>query len=419
MATRDAPAAVIPPAHEEIEAAVDELVDVDARNRDLAAHGFASHRRATAITWLRTNRARDLANAPPNELNPWSLFNSLSAHRVKDSTTNWICRYVFPPNADRNPYAPPGVGDGNPYPNPGYAQTRASVMEERPEDPIAKMEREAAIEDARAKAALSRMERMTIVAKMGGPQPSEGGGGVSTPELLQLVQTVMAMKNEGSSPAEILDVALKLTQATRPPDNGTNNMTAFQLELQKIQAEERARTHEREIALLQAKADADKAAALAGAQAQNPSNSVDAAMAMLGKFQSAGLAASPASPQIQKEMRELDLRYGLAQMKAEEERQRRADEAAFRRQKEQQDQATGDRLVALANKAVEVIAEPISRAVGESIKGGARIGGPAPVPVPAQPLTRAEQIQQLQQLQARAKAAQEELERQGQGQPTT
>src|SRR5438309_3101277 len=120
-------------------------------------------------------------------------------------------------------------------------------------------------------------------------------------------------------------------------------------------------------------------------------------------------------------MRELDLRYGLAQMKAEEERQRRADEAAFRRQKEQQDQATGDRLVQLANKAVEVIAEPISRAVGESIKGGARIGGVpgTPAPVPAQPLTREQQIQQLQQLQARAKAAQEELERQGQGQPTT
>ena len=217
-------------------------------------------------------------------------------------------------------------------------------------------------------------------------------------------------------------MALKLTQATRPPDNGgQQGLTAFQLEMQKIQNEERARTHEREIALLQSKADADKAAALAGAAAQNPSNSVDAAMAMLGKFQSAGLAASPASPQIQKEMRELDLRYGLAQMKAEEERQRRADEAAFRRQKEQQDQATGDRLVQLANKAVEVIAEPISRAVGESIKGGARIGGVpgTPAPVPAQPLTREQQIQQLQQLQARAKAAQEELERQGQGQPTT
>ena len=85
-----------------------------------------------------------------------------------------------------------------------------------------------------------------------------------------------------------------------------------------------------------------------------------------------------------------------AQLALEKQRQ----EATARERKELRDAGTGDRLVQLANKAVEVIAEPISRAVGESIKTAALRPAVQGQPQPAQgpPPTREQRLAQLQQI---------------------
>ena len=88
----------------------------------------------------------------------------------------------------------------------------------------------------------------------------------------------------------------------------------------------------------------------------------------------------------------------------------RHDHAAAER-KEMQEAATGDRLVGLAAKAIDTIADPISKAVGESIKGGARMQGQ--LQSPQTPVTREQKLDQLRQINelvARATEARQRIE---------
>ena len=146
-------------------------------------------------------------------------------------------------------------------------------------------------------------------------------------------------------------------------------------------------------------------------------NAIRQAGEIAKEFQGIGLLPQPSNPELMLKGKELDARLQLATMKATEEERRRTEEAQYRRQKELMEAGTADRLLELGKKAIESIADPISRAVGESLKDRAKIPpGLNPAPAPG-PLTREQQIASLDNLILKASEAKEQIRAQAQSEP--
>lgn len=129
----------------------------------------------------------------------------------------------------------------------------------------------------------------------------------------------------------------------------------------------------------------------ARANANNPMAAVETASQMADKFKSMGLMPAPVDAKTAYQTEELRARMALAQMNIAKEERAQVREEQFKQAKEAQSKATEDRIVDLAQRAIQTIGDPISKAVGQSIMNRS-LQPPAPVVAQASGVTGQVQV---------------------------
>lgn len=237
-------------------------------------------------------------------------------------------------------------------------------------------------------------------------QQSSGSSGPDpTTMFVEGVKFAAESAKQGITGADLL-AAIKTGVEVGRPAQGDASPLRDQLYV--FQQEALKAAHDREIALIQSKAESEKAAYAAS----NPGSALQQTVGFVKELQGSGILPRPSDPATSYKEKELDARLRLAEMQRSEEERARVREESRHERKELQENATLDRLLQTANKAIETIADPISRAVGDSMRIRANLppGAPAPQVQPGQqPMTRDQQLVRLDQIIAQASEAKARL----------
>jgi len=341
------------------------------------------------------------------QMNPQLLHNAMIARGSSPYLANHVVSMVFRPEMSMGPSPSYGAYGGYVYSVPPAAAP--SVQEE---DPVVRRKRDLDEMRLRSQELLEERRYAALIRQME-QEGGGGGGGLDPGSMVELIRTGMELKQTGAGPEAIME-ALKtgLEIAKQRPENGTNQLmqelTKLREEMLTRQLDTVQKMHEREIELVRASQGGD---ALGG---------IGQVAEAMKKMREAGIPVGAPDANVQLKIEELQARRELARMGAETERQQKTEEATWRRQKELVELQTQERVLQLGDRAIQVIADPISKAVAESMKARAAMppGQSPPVAQSGQQLTKEQQIAALDDLVAKANAAKQQLLTQGQITPS-
>ncbi len=351
-------------------------------------------------------------NLPPNYQNSQFLFNAFIARGASPYLAGHVVNMVYRPN---EMYVHTPQGAFMPYatmPMQGTGQAPNAPVEE---DPIEKRRKDLEAQRLQVQEMIQQRTQLSMLRQM-----EIEGGGSGGPDPTQMfvegVKFAAESAKQGITGQDLLAALRTGVEVGRPPQA---EPSAFKDQLYQLQQDTIRAAHEREIALIQAKSEAEKAAYVQS----SPMNAFQQTAGMMKEMQILGLAQRPTDPNVELKGKELDIREKMYHARREDERDQRKFDMELKARKEDQETRTIDRLLETANNAIKTIADPISKGLGDRFRSGEPLFAPQPPGAPPvavqqpQQLTPEQAAQQMQKLDQVIAGAQEYKRRLQAGQP--